>query len=474
MYKINDPSLPLQENPATGALLVLTLTTLMTSLAISSINILLPALITAFDATFSQIQWVMIGYMLLLTSTLVFAGQLSDMLGRKRLFLIGLIIFTLSAGACGFSNTLLPLLFFRAIQGIGGAILITVSMALVSDIYAKNKLSSAIGLMGSASAIGTGLGPIWGGFIADTFSWQGIFSIHFPIGAILYLLAIKCLPADKPTENAIVVFDYKCAFIFLLFILSYTFSIKLTGKYFDLKNILLLLCSLLFLFTFLSLERHSSAPLIPLYILKNREIVTSLVSNFIVSSVVIASLVTGPFYLMIALELNTTQAGIAMAASPLSVAFVSSIISKLSSQYTLKKFILVGLLVITFGAVCMTQLKATHGLAGYLLCLMTMAIGYATFLSTNNTLTMINASTKTRGIVSGILNLSRNLGLLTGTAVMSGVFNYFSPITALASVNTMELELGLHAVYQLAVALLVIAITLQISSIFKSHQNGGK
>lgn len=460
-----------KESSTTGVTIVLSLATLIASLAISSVNIILPELVSSLNTIFSHVQWVIIAYMLSLTSALVVAGRLSDIFGRKRLFLMGLVIFSTSAGLGGFIQNLWLLVGMRVFQGIGGAILIAVTMAIVSDVFPKNRIASIMGLIGSMSAIGTGLGPVFSGLIVDSFNWQIIFLINIPVGILIYVLAKKHLPCDSQVKSkSPISVDYKGIFLLFSAILAYTLSIKLTGNGFDITNFVLCLFSVLFLLAFISVERNSLYPLIKLSIFEDRGLTLSLINNFVVSIVVMSSLVIGPFYLTIVFDFNTTQAGIAMAASPITVAITSFFIGRIAKLFDLRKIILIGLFILTLAAVCMTLLKVTYGLMGYLFCLITMGVGYATFLSTNNTLTMINTLPQTRGSISGILNLSRNLGLLTGASVMSTIFASVSDITDIATANTYKVEAGLHAVYQLAVVFLIAAITVQIIAIRRNNK----
>lgn len=472
MQKIDNSLISVKkESSTTGVTIVLSLATLIASLAISSVNIILPELVSSLNTIFSHVQWVIIAYMLSLTSALVVAGRLSDIFGRKRLFLMGLVIFSTSAGLGGFIQNLWLLVGMRVFQGIGGAILIAVTMAIVSDVFPKNRIASIMGLIGSMSAIGTGLGPVFSGLIVDSFNWQIIFLINIPVGILIYVLAKKHLPCDSQVKSkSPISVDYKGIFLLFSAILAYTLSIKLTGNGFDITNFVLCLFSVLFLLAFISVERNSLYPLITLSIFEDRGLTLSLINNFVVSIVVMSSLVIGPFYLTIVFDFNTTQAGIAMAASPITVAITSFFIGRIAKLFDLRKIILIGLFILTLAAVCMTLLKVTYGLMGYLFCLITMGVGYATFLSTNNTLTMINTLPQTRGSISGILNLSRNLGLLTGASVMSTIFASVSDITDIATANTYKVEAGLHAVYQLAIVFLIAAITVQIIAIRRNNK----
>lgn len=449
-----------------GALVVLSLSTFIASLAISSVNIILPELMTSLHTSFHYVQWVMISYMLLLTSTLVLAGRVSDLFGRKRLFIVGLFIFTFSAVVCGFANTIWVLVCIRAMQGVGGAILIAVSMALVRDIFIGKKLAPAMGMIGSMSAMGTGIGPVLGGLIVDHLNWKVVFLMNLPFGLLIWRMAIKYLPNDQPIHfKKQMAMDYKGAFLLFVAILTYTLSMKLTGNGLGSENLLLSLFSLVFLLAFIVVERASNAPLIEFNLFKNTLLITSLISNFIVSIVVMSSLVVGPFYLIAALKLNSTEAGISMAASPATVAVMSFLVGRSLKHDHLGNVILIGLIIMTFAAINMSYINTDDGLIAYLSCLITMAVGYATFLSANNTLTMSAALSHTTGSISGVLNLSRNLGLLTGATLMSSIFASASELVDLNTEHIHRMELGLNSVYQCAVVLLMIAILMQAIAI---------
>ncbi|WMN59563.1 MFS transporter [Pseudoalteromonas xiamenensis] len=193
-------------------LAMLAFATLLPSLAISSVNLTFPILATQLDVSFSQVQWLTIAYMLSLTSTLVIAGKVIDAKGEKKVLIIGLMIFIGASIALGTNTDLYHLIFFRAIQGIGGAMLIAVNMVIASKTFEKNKVGSAIGLIGSMSAIGTGAGPVAASFLIEYWSWQSVFLINIPIAAAILVLALYYLPANKTKTSQSI--NYKAALLF--------------------------------------------------------------------------------------------------------------------------------------------------------------------------------------------------------------------------------------------------------------------
>lgn len=446
----------------TGALVALALSTFLAALSVSSVNIALPVLVSSLNTSFSQVQWITLSYLAVLTATLVIAGRLSDTLGKKRLFAIGVTVFTLAASLAPMAQNLWQLVILRGIQGSGAATMIVVNMAILSDIFPRKRLGAAMGLIGSMSAIGTGSGPVLGGLLIDHLNWQAIFLVNLPLGLLVLTLASKHLPEDtvkqahRPTATSVL-----AGSVLFCALVVYTLAARLAGQEIDSTSVWLILGFVSLLLVFIYLDIKSDAPLINLSQLDNKTLFPSLISNFIVSIVVMSSLVIGPFYLTLRLELSTSAAGLVMVASPVTVAVTSYLVGRLAQRFSLERILLSGLLIIALGASGMSVLSLSHGLQGFMLGLVVIGSGYATFVSSNNTLTMRDIPAHLRGSVSGILNLSRNLGLLTGVALMSAVFDANSQISA-TSVAHLSLDAGVNAVYRLALVLLAVSVMVQI------------
>lgn len=179
-------------------LLSLSMAMLLSSLGTSITNVALPTLAQVFQVSFQAVQWVVLAYLLAITSLIVGAGRLGDILGRRRLLLAGIGLFTVASVLCGVSPTLWLLICARALQGLGAAILMALSMALVAEVVPKDKTGSAMGLLGTMSAVGTALGPTLGGVLIAALGWQAIFWVNVPLGLLTFLLAWRHLPPDRP------------------------------------------------------------------------------------------------------------------------------------------------------------------------------------------------------------------------------------------------------------------------------------
>ena len=184
-----------------GVRIVLALSMLLASLATSIANIALPALVEAFSAPFFLVQGVVVTYLGTLTISTVFAGRLGDIYGLRRMHLAGLVAFAVASLLCGIAPNVWFLIGARAIQGIGAAFLMTLSMALMRETAGKEHLGRAMGLLGTMSALGTALGPSVGGSIIPIAGWRGIFLVLVPLSALALVLAFSSLPRSERRQS---------------------------------------------------------------------------------------------------------------------------------------------------------------------------------------------------------------------------------------------------------------------------------
>src|SRR5216684_4375578 len=178
------------------ALASLSLSMLLSSLGTSIANVALPTLAQAFNASFEEVQWIVLAYLLAITTLIVSVGRLGDLIGRRPLLLAGLVLFTAASLLCGVAPTLWLLIAARAAQGLGAAIMMALAVALVGETVPKEKTGSAMGLLGTMSAIGTALGPSLGGVLIAGLGWRAIFLVNVPLGILTFLLAHRTPPVD--------------------------------------------------------------------------------------------------------------------------------------------------------------------------------------------------------------------------------------------------------------------------------------
>ena len=445
-----------------GAVAALLLSTFLASLAVSSVNVLLPSLMVELDATYTEVQWVVIGYMLSLTSILVIAGRLSDLYGRRPLFIIGMVVFIAGSVLCGTATTIEWLSTFRLLQGAGAAILISVNLALISEIVPKGKAGAAIGLVGSMSAVGTATGPVLGGWMAEVIGWQSIFLLNVPLGLLALFIGMACIHTLRGIEDRnIKRFDFIGSISLATLTICYALGVKLFAENSASIAVALICLSIMISIVFVASQRRSRSPLISMAALRDRELFVFILFNFAVSMVVMTAFVIGPFYLMNGLGLSLPQTGLVMAVSPVIVASVSFIVGRSLSERNTRAIITTGLVALLIGALGLALLDRSSSVSGYLICLVFTALGYGTFTASHNTFLMLSASPDERGAVSGLVSFSRNLGLLSGAAIMSTLFELFTGASQHEQLPPEFAEIGLNRVYTVIALVLSTAIFVQ-------------
>ena len=447
------------------ALAGLSLSMLLSSLGTSIANVGLPTLAQAFSASFQDVQWIVLAYLLAITALIVGVGRLGDIAGRRRLLLAGIFLFTVASVLCGVAPTLWLLIAARAAQGAGAAIMMALTMAFVGETVPKEKTGSAMGLLGTVSAIGTALGPSLGGILIAGFSWRAIFLVNAPLGVLTFLLAYRYLPADrqgaKPapkTDRA--GFDIIGTLLLALTLAAYALAMTIGRGSFSLLNIALLLAAAAGTGLFIRVEARAASPLIRLAMFCDRKLSAGLAMSALVSTVLMATLVVGPFYLSCALALNAAIVGIVLSVGPLVVALTGVPAGRMADRFGAQRMTVAGLIGIAAGSFILAMLPARLGIPGYVAPIVVITVGYALFQTANNTAVMTDIPPDRRGVISGMLNLSRNLGLITGASVMGAVFAIASATVDITTADPEAVATGMRITFAVAGVLIVGALAI--------------
>ncbi|QTT87974.1 MFS transporter [Pseudomonas chlororaphis] len=445
------------------ALASLSLSMLLASLGTSIANVGLPTLVQAFGAGFQQVQWVVLAYLLAMTALIVSVGRLGDLLGRRRLLLAGILLFTLASMLCAVAPTLGMLIAARALQGVGAAIMMALTLALVGETVSQARTGSAMGLLGTMSAIGTALGPSLGGVLIAGFGWQALFLVCVPLGGLTWALAYRYLPAAgqaRASERG--AFDPLGTLLLAFTLLAYGLAMTLGRGHFGLLNAGLLVAALLAAGLFVWVEARVAAPLMRLALFRDAALSGSLAMSALVSTVMMATLVVGPFYLAHGLGLETFAVGLAMSLGPCVTALSGVPAGRIADRFGVRPMILAGLGAMALGCLMLALLPASLGIGGYLAPMVITTLGYATFQTANNTAVMSDVGVEQRGVISGLLNLSRNLGLITGASLMGAVFAAVAGDLTTASAEAVAS--GMSFTFALAAGLVVMALSIALAS----------
>ncbi|MCL6349980.1 MFS transporter [Pectobacterium polaris] len=360
---INQPGEP--EQAKSGVTLTLALAILSASLGTSIANIALPTLTAVFSAPFAQVQAVVIAYLAAMALSVVIAGRLGDRYGLKPVFITGLVLFAVASLLCAIAPQLWQLIAARALQGIGAAFLMTLGMALLRQTAGERHVGRAMGILGTVSALGTALGPSVGGFLLAIAGWRSLFWIQIPLVTIVLFMAFTLLPATPVKEKT---------------------------------------------------AQSGGSPL------RNTTLWPNLTINAAVTAIIMTTLIVGPYYLGLGLGLKETLVGLVMAIGPAVATFSGIPSGRLVDTWGFRRALTAGLSLVVTGTFMLAILPNLLGVTGYILAIVVLTPGYQLFQAANNTATLAEVPGNQRGTVSGLLNLSRNIGLIAGASIMGQVF----------------------------------------------------
>ncbi|MGJ8626404.1 MAG: MFS transporter [Sulfitobacter sp.] len=404
-------------------LLALSAATLTASLGISVASVLLPTLARSFSATVSNVQWVVLGYLMSVTITIVSAGRLGDLFGHRRVLIWGLAIFSTASVASATSPNLGVLIASRVAQGFGGAIMIALPMSLARDLVASDRLGTAMGLLGTTSAIGTALGPSLSGVLLALGDWRMAFWLLTGIAGGALILTVTAVPhTARPRETSWRKMDLPGTLALAIGLATYGAATSGGVAGIPVPTGALLAVSLLTFIVFGYIEKHVVAPLVPMALLRDRRTGTGLAMNVLIATMMMSTLVVGPFFLASSLGLNDALIGLVMAVGPAVAALSGVPAGRLTDRFGAQRVMIMGVVQTLLGLLCLAFLPRYFGVAGYVAALLVLTPAFQLFLAANNTAVLAGAGTDQRGRLSGLLGLSRNIGLMTGASAMSSLF----------------------------------------------------
>ncbi|HYG88779.1 MAG TPA: MFS transporter [Azospirillum sp.] len=448
-----------------GALAGLSACVLLSSLGTSVANVALPTLAEAFGASFQQVQWVVVAYLLAITTLIVGVGRLGDRVGRRRLLLAGLALFTAASALCGAAPTLWLLVAARAAQGLGAAVMMALALAFVGQAVAKERTGSAMGLLGTMSAVGTALGPSLGGALIAGLGWRAIFLVNLPLGVLALFLVWRRLPADRAVPAAERPgFDSLGTLLLALTLGAYALAMTVGRGSFGPLNAGLLLAAVLGAGLFVRAEARASSPLVRPAMFRDPGLGAGLATSLLVATVMMATLVVGPFYLARTLGLDTALVGLVMSVGPAMAALTGVPAGRAVDRFGAWRMTVAGLLGTGAGCGLLATIPATLGVPGYGAAIAVTTAGYALFQTANNTAVLADVAPDRRGVVSGMLTLSRNLGLVTGASVMGAVFAFASGSGDMAAAVPGAIDGGMRVTFALAAVLIGVALAIAVVS----------
>ena len=391
----------------------------MGQLDASVVTLALPRLGRDLHATVGAVEWVALAYLLVLVATVATVGRIADAVGRKLLYVYGFGVFTAGSVLCGLAPTLLVLIAARVVQALGAAMLQANSVALITEAMPRPLLGQAIGLQGTAQAVGLALGPAAGGALLALGGWRLIFLVNLPAGVIGLALGWFLLPRSR-SLRAVGDRDRLGAVLLALAAAGPLLYLSLAGRegYASVVLLIALAAGVVAAAAFVRRELRLDAPLIDLRMLRRPALSVGLSSGLVSYMVLFGTLFVVPYYLS-STHVGFALIGLQLSVLPVAIGVAAPLAGRLLNRVGARPLTGGGLLLTAAG---LLEIALRHGSTGLLLGLALAGLGLGAFTPANNATIMAASPAGHTGVVSGVLNMTRGIGTALGVALASALY----------------------------------------------------
>ena len=405
-----------------SALIIASTSAFLTPFMISSINIALPAIGKEFETDAVVLSWVATSYLLAAAVCLVSFGKLADIYGRKKIFMMGQILVTVTSFLAAISDSAPMLIVFRIFQGAGGAMVFATGLAILTSVYPPQERGKVLGIAVAAVYIGLSCGPFFGGWLTQHFSWRAIFLANIPIGVFIIVLIVLRLKGEwKGAEGD--PFDFVGALIYSVAIVAILYGISILPSG---LSIALLIVGLVALAVFVKWERKIESPVFEVKLfIENRTFAFSCLAALINYSATFAVTFLLSLYLQYIKELTPQAAGMVLIAQPIIMAVFSPLSGKLSDRIEPRVIASAGMVLTMLGLVLLAFVGNNTVLIFIIISLMILGFGFALFSSPNMNAIMGSVDQRYYGIASGSVGTMRLLGQMLSMGIATLIFALF-------------------------------------------------
>ncbi|HEV8360074.1 MAG TPA: MFS transporter [Candidatus Thermoplasmatota archaeon] len=431
----------------------------LATLNIASVSIALPTLTDEFGVGVDGGKLVVVGYVATVTLLLIPFGRLGDMLGRRRFYAAGFLLFAVGATLCSVASGLWQLVAFRVLQAFGAAMLIAQGSALIAAVVPAGQRGQALGWQVVAVALGSTSGNVLGGFLTDALGWRSVFWTNAPVAALGVVLALRVLPRGLRTPGS---FDARGAALLMLAIGLVVAAANVATPSAPWLGLPPLAAATVVLALFVRQQARSAGPLLAAPLRRSRVFLGGIFAALFGFTASVSGTFLAPFLLQKAMGLPPRLAGLAMLAYPVSVSLCSPLSGRLSDRIGGRVPATAGLLAIALGLVALGFLRPDSPVWLASLFLAILGVGIGLFASPNNNAVFHAAPREHLGVANGMLGTMRNLGVTLGASLASLVFvlsapGHVQPADPDAFVAAMRPALWLGAGFAVVAALLSLA-----------------
>jgi EmrB/QacA subfamily drug resistance transporter len=397
----------------------------MTILDVSIVNVALPTIGKDLHFSRENLQWVVTAYALTFGGFLLLGGRAADLLGRRRVFMVGVVLFTLASLTCGLSNSEAVLIAARAVQGVGAAIISPAALSIVSATFTEGaERNKALGIWGALGGSGAAVGVLLGGVLTKYAGWEWIFFVNVPVGALV-LVAAPRIVRESRVEVEERHYDPLGAITVTggLALLVYTLSRAPFVGWGSARTILLLLVAFALIGAFLLIERTVTAPLMPFDIFRVRTVAGANVVGMLLGAVIFANFFLLTLYVQTVLGYSALRAGVTFLATAGTAVLAAGVAQALVTRVGVKPILSIGLALLTAAMVWYTQIPSDGNytsdlLPGYLL----VGVGIAFAFVPVTIAALAGVEEREAGLASGLINTSQQIGGGIGVALASTIF----------------------------------------------------
>jgi EmrB/QacA subfamily drug resistance transporter len=385
----------------------------------------LPTLTHTFHASLTTIQWVLLIYDLTLIGLVITVGRMGDLFGRRRFYTCGFLIFVLSSALCGASQSAAQIIFFRALQALGGAMISANGRAVASIAVPSNQRGKAMGLISMAFHVGFLTGPTLGGFVIDSIGWRWIFFLNLPVGIWGAYLAWKLLEESKEKVERVSV-DFPGAILLMVTcsLLIYAMNQMPHVGWHDPSVLKMLVLFAVSLVLFVFVEWRARTPILDFALFKNRLFTASMFSLFFITSTQSAISFLMPFYLQNILHFTPTQMGWIIIASSVVIVVVAPVAGWLSDRFGSRPLCTFGSILIVIGQYFIASLGTDSSIPRIMLPIALSGLGWAFFNSPNQSAILGSVARDKVGTASGMNTTTARTGGAMGVALAATLFTY--------------------------------------------------
>jgi EmrB/QacA subfamily drug resistance transporter len=405
-----------------AALIVTTLSSFLTPLAASAVNIALPSIGKEFGMDAISLSWVATAFIVTAAMFLVPFGRLADIYGRKRIFIYGTWMFTISSFFLGISSSAHILIFFRALQGVGGAMVFGTGIAILSSVFPLGERGKVLGINVAAVYLGLSFGPFLGGLLTQHLGWRSVFLLNVPFGLIIIIFGVWKLTEEWSGARG-ETFDFMGSLVYSLMLLAIMYGFSLLPRA---SSVVVILLGIAGVWLFIYLERRVKSPILDVSLFRMNKVF--IFSNMAALISYCATFAVGfllSFYLQYIEGLSPQNAGMILVSQPIVQAIFSPVAGRMSDRIEPRIVASTGMALTATGLFLLAMLKEGSALWFIIASLFLLGFGFALFSSPNTNAIMSSVESRLYGVASATLGTMRLIGQMFSMGIAMLIFTLY-------------------------------------------------